>query len=93
LTDVDRGHSFIGAPSSSVPLVGFVVPEISLFRDVKHSGHAEVKVFASDTETGQFISESELAGGKSNHDDFTLLIVIHFTRTDLEEEEWDLGNG
>jgi hypothetical protein len=78
---VDRGQSFIGAPSFTVPL----------FRDVKHSGHAEIKIFASDGETGEFVGESELAVGKSNHDDFTLLIIIHFTRTDLEKEEWDLG--
>jgi hypothetical protein len=88
---VDRGQSFIGAPSFTVPLVGFVVPEVPLFRDVKHSGHAEIKIFASDGETGEFVGESELAVGKSNHDDFTLLIIIHFTRTDLEKEEWDLG--
>jgi hypothetical protein len=34
-----------------------------------------------------------MRGVDLDHDDFTLLIVIHFTRTDLEEEEWDLGNG
>lgn len=90
---VDRGQSFIGAPSFTVPLVGFVVPEIPLFREVKHSGHAEVKVFASDAQSGEFIRESEVAVGKSNHDDFTLLIMIHFTRSDLEKEQWDLGSG
>jgi hypothetical protein len=89
---VDRGQSFIGAPSFTVPLVGFVVPEIPLFRDVKHSGQAEIKVFASDAASGAFVDESELAVGKANHDDFTVLIVIHFTRTDLEKQEWDLGN-
>jgi hypothetical protein len=64
-----------------------------LFRDVKHSGHAEIKVFGSDAETGYLSAKAILAVGKSNHDDFTLLIIIHFTRTDLDEEEWDLGNG
>jgi hypothetical protein len=90
---VDRGQSFIGAPSFTVPLVGFVVPEIPIFRDVKHSGHAEIKVFASDAQSGEFISESEVAVGQSSYDDFTLLIIIHFTRTDLEKEQWDLGSG
>ena len=29
---VDQGQSFIGAPSFTVPLMGFVVPEIPLFK-------------------------------------------------------------
>lgn len=89
---VDQGQSFIGTPAFTVPLLGFAFPEIAVFRDVKHSGHAEIKIFATDAETGDFVGESAPAIGKSNHDDFTVLILVHFTRTDLEKERWDLGN-
>ena len=75
-----------------MPLLGFAFPEIAVFRDVKHSGHAEIKIFATDAETGDFVGESAPAIGKSNHDDYTVLILVHFTRTDLEKERWDLGN-
>lgn len=89
---VDRGQSFVGAPSFTVPLVGFVVPEIPLFRDVKYMGHAEIKISTTDAKSGEFVSESAPAVGRSNHDDYTVLIIVHFTHTDLEEEKWDLGN-
>jgi len=89
---VDQGQSFIGTPAFTVPLLGFTFPEIAVFRDVKHSGHAEIKIFATDAETGDFVGESAPAIGQSNHDDFTVLIIVHFTRTDLEKERWDLGN-
>jgi hypothetical protein len=89
---VDRGQSFVGAPSFTVPLVGFVVPEIPLFRDVKYMGQAEIKISTTNDETGEFVSESAPAVGRSNHDDYTVLIIVHFTHTDLEEEKWDLGN-
>jgi hypothetical protein len=58
---------------------------------VKHSGHAEIKISTIDGETGEFIDESAPAVGTSNHDDYTILIMVHFTRSDLEERQWDLG--
>jgi len=89
---VDRGQSFIGLPAFTVPVVGFVFPEISLFKDVKHVGHAEIRISTTDAETGEFVSESAPSAGKAHHDDYTMLIVVHFTHTDLEEErQWDLG--
>ena len=88
---VDQGQSFLGAPSFTVPLVGFAVPEIPLFKNVEHSGHAEIKTSVSDARTGEFVDESSPAVGESYHDDYTLLIVIHFTRSDLQKETWDLG--
>jgi hypothetical protein len=90
---VDQGQSFFGTPSFTVPLVGFVMPEIPLFKDIKHSGYAEIKVSTTDGASGDFVSESAPATGKSDHDDYTVLIVIHFTRSDLETPSWSLVNG
>ena len=44
----------------------FRFSEIAVFRDVKHSGHAEIKIFATDAETGDFVGEQCPAIGKSN---------------------------
>ena len=90
---VDQGQSFVGAPAFTVPLVGFVVPEIPLFKDVKHSGHAEIKVTTIDSESGEFVDESAPSVGAAFHDDYTILILVHFTRSDLEKPTWDLGPG
>lgn len=88
---VDKGQSFLGAPSFTVPLVGFAMPEIPLFKNVEYSGHAEIKTSVSDAQSGEFVDESTPAVGKVQHDDYTLLIVIHFTRSELEKEPWNLG--
>lgn len=89
---VDRGQSFIGSPAFIVPVVGLTVPEIPLFKDVSHKGDVEIKISATDAETGEFVAESAPAARKANHDDYTILIVFHFTHTDLEEPKWDLGS-
>lgn len=81
---VDRAQSFFGSPAFTVPLIGFVVPEIPLFKDVRHSGYAEINLFATDSRTGDFVNESAPAIGSSTHDDYTILVVINFTDTDLE---------
>ena len=90
---VDQGQSFFGAPAFTVPVIGFGVPEIPLFKKVEHSGRAEIKISLTDGQTGEFIDESAPAVGKAQHDDYTIMIVIHFTRSDLEKQKWDLGPG
>jgi hypothetical protein len=88
---VDRGQSFLGTPSFTVPIIGFAVPEISVFKDIRHEGHAEIKVSTTDAATGEFIAESPTAIGKARHDDYTVLIVLHFTHSDFDESIWDFG--
>src|SRR5215510_5828008 len=85
---VDQGQSFVGAPSFTVPVLGFAIPEISLFKDVKHSGHAEVKIYTIDADSGKFFGQSPPAIGEAQYDDYTIMIVVHFTRTDLETHKW-----
>ncbi len=89
---VDRGRSFIGAPSFTVPVIGFSVPEIALFRDLKYLGYSEIKISTTDTASGEFVSESAPAVGQAKHDDYTVLIIFHFTQSDPQEAEWNFGN-
>jgi hypothetical protein len=85
---VDQGQSFVGTPSFTVPVLGFAIPEISLFKDVRHSGFAEIKVYTIDGETGKFVDQSPPAIGEAQYDDYTITIVGHFTRSDIEERKW-----
>ena len=85
---VDQGQSFVGAPSFTVPVLGFAIPEISLFKNVKHSGHAEIKIYTIDAVTGKFVDQSPPAIGEATYDDYTIVIVGHFTRSDVEEQKW-----
>jgi hypothetical protein len=90
---VDQGQSFVGAPAFTVPILGFVMPEIALFKNARHSGHAEVEVFTIDGGSGKFVDKSPPAIGETNYDDYTILIVIHFTRSDVETRKWDWQPG
>ena len=90
---VDQGDSFVGAPAFTVPVLGFVMPEISLFKNSRHSGHAAVEVFAIDGDTGNFVDKTPPAIGETNYNDYTVLIVIHFTRSDMETRKWDWQPG
>jgi hypothetical protein len=94
---VDEGQSFVGAPSFTVPILGFVMPEIALFKNVRHSGHAEVEIYAIDGGTGKFIDKSAPATGETQYDDYTIMIVVHFTRSDIESDaekrKWDWEPG
>jgi len=90
---VDQGQSFVGAPSFTVPVLGFAIPEISLFKNVKHSGHAEVKIYTIDAGTGKFVDQSPPAIGEAQYDDYTIMIVVHFTRSDIDKRKWDWEPG
>jgi hypothetical protein len=90
---VDQGDSFVGAPAFTVPVLGFVMPEISLFKNARHSGHAAVEIFAIDSDTGKFVDKTPPAIGETNYNDYTVLIVIHFTRSDMDPRKWDWQPG
>ncbi len=90
---VDQGNSFVGAPAFTVPVLGFVMPEIALFKNARHSGHAAVEVFTIDSDTGKFVDKTPPAIGETDYNDYTLLIVIHFTRSNMETDHWDWQPG
>src|SRR6516162_3940711 len=86
---VDQGQSFVGAPSFTVPVMGLVVPEIPLFKDVRHSGHAEIEIYTLDAGSDEFVDKSPPAIGEARYDDYTILIVINFTKSDVDKKKWD----
>jgi hypothetical protein len=90
---VDQGQSFVGAPSFTVPILGLVIPEITLFKNVRHSGRAEVKLYTIDGGTGKFVDQSPPAVGEAQYDDYTLMFVVHFIRNDIEERTWNWEPG
>lgn len=83
---VDQGQSFVGTPSFTVPILGIVIPEVSLYKNEQHSGHAEVEIYAIDQDSGKFIDKSAPAIGDTRYDDYTVLIVVHFTRSNMEDK-------
>src|SRR5262245_2283745 len=68
---IDQKQSFMNAPTFTVPILGFAIPEISLFKDVRHSDHAEVKIYTIDNDTGKFIDQSRPTIDETQYDDYT----------------------
>jgi hypothetical protein len=81
----DRGHTLIGIPAFQAPVVGIPVPEIALFKWVRNRGLAEVTLYAFDARTGAFVDKDRPREGRAKHDDYTVLLVIDFTVTDVDK--------
>jgi hypothetical protein len=80
----DRGETLIGLPSFQAPIVNVPFPEIALFKWSRHRGQAELRVFAFDGKTDDFVDQLPLGIGHSKSDDFTILLFIGFSRTDVD---------
>jgi hypothetical protein len=80
----DRGETFFGIPSIQAPLINIPTPEISVFKWVRNRGLAEISVYTFDAKDDAFVDVLGPAVGRSKQDDFTILIIIGFTVSDLE---------
>jgi hypothetical protein len=80
----DRGETFVGIPSIQIPLFGVPTPEIAVFKWVRNRGLAELFVYAFDGKTNAFVDSLAPGVGRSKQDDFTVLIVINFTLSDVQ---------
>jgi hypothetical protein len=91
-SDKDFAKEFlVGSPSFTVPFLGIMMPEIPLFRTVRHSGHVALETYFIDEDSGRLIEKGATAIGHSEYNDYTILILLHFTNTDLEKDKWDWG--
>lgn len=81
----DRGQTLIGIPAFQAPVVGVPFPEIALFKWVRNRGLADVSLYAFDAQTGAFVDKDRPREGRAKQDDFTVLLVIDFTVTDVDK--------
>ena len=51
--------------------------------------HAALESYTMEQDGEKFLVKSPPAMGRSEYDDYTILIVIHFTRSDMGKPEWD----
>ncbi len=88
---IDRGESFLGIPAVQVPVLAVPIPEIPLFKWVRNRGRAEVQIYAYDAATGRFLDRIPDGVGRSKFDEFTLLLVVSFSVSDLDERPGEAG--
>jgi hypothetical protein len=81
----DRGETLIGIPALQVPVINVGLPEIALFKWTRNRGQSEMRVFAFDARTGDFVDQLPPGVGRSKSDDFTVLLFIGFSVTDVEQ--------
>jgi hypothetical protein len=82
---VDQGETLVGLPATTVPVLSLSVPEIPLFKWIRHRGTTELKFYAYDSKDGRAFEVAPSALGESRYSQFTILLVIRFTRHDLDQ--------
>jgi hypothetical protein len=82
---VDQGETLIGIPATTVPVLSVAIPEIPIFRWVRHRGVTEVKFYAYDNQDGRPFEVAPSALGHSRYSQFTILIIIRWTTDDLDD--------
>jgi hypothetical protein len=81
----DKGQSFIGIPPFQIPVLSIPVPEIALFKWIRNRGRADVRVYAFDPKTDVLVDLLPETTGRSKFDDYTILVVVGFSLTDVDD--------
>lgn len=81
----DRGQTFVGIPAFQVPVLSVPIPEIALFKWVRSRGRADVRIYAFDPASAAFVEALPEATGRSKFDDYTILVVVAFSVTDVDD--------
>jgi hypothetical protein len=84
-TDTDT--TLIGIPAFQAPVVNLPIPEIALFKWHKARGQAELRLYEFDGKTDLIVNAPRPGIGHAKHDKFTVLLIIGFTQSDLEERD------
>jgi hypothetical protein len=82
----DRGETLVGSPAMQAPIVSLPAPEIALFKWIRHRGLVELEVAALDPQSGELMAKLGPEIGHAKHDDFTILIAINFSVSDIDEQ-------
>jgi len=81
----DRGETLIGIPAFQVPILNVPFPEIALFKWTRNRGQSELRVFALDGKTEDFVEQLPIGLGRAKADDYVVLLFIGFSVTDVEQ--------
>lgn len=81
----DHGQSFIGLPAFQVPVLAIPVPEIAIFKWIRNRGRADLRAFAFDPKTDNLVDLLPETTGRSKFDDFTIVVVLGFSVTDVDD--------
>ncbi len=86
---VDQSETLLGTPQFT--FLGIPIPAIVLYRKVSNQSRAEIEMYVYDAKTDIMTTALPAGVGVANFDSYTVLFVISWTSTDLEEREKDRG--
>ncbi len=82
---VDQSSTLFGIPAFPIPVFGVPFPEIALYKSVRNRGRVEVEIYAFEGRIGTFVGKVPIGVGKARYDEYTILILISFSSSDLDE--------
>lgn len=83
----DSDHTLIGIPGFEAPVVNLPIPELALFKWQRNRGQAEVRIYEFEGKTGAPLGAQAPGIGRSKYDNFTILLFIGFTVSDVEKRD------
>ncbi|HEX9409155.1 MAG TPA: hypothetical protein VGA23_05845 [Methylomirabilota bacterium] len=83
----DSDHTLIGIPSFQAPVVNVPFPEIALFKWERNRGQAELRIYEFEAKTDTLLGMQAPGIGRAKYDNFTVLLFIGFTVSDVEKRE------
>lgn len=78
-----QGTMFIGMPPVQSVLIPFSLPELTLYKNQSQSGYARLHMDVYDNRTGEFLGSTPKLVGRAFHNQYTVLILATWTRTDV----------
>lgn len=81
----DRDQTLIGVPAFQAPVVNVPIPELAFFKWVRNRGQAELRLWAFDARGNSVVDAPAPGIGRAKYDDFTVLLLIGFTRSDVDQ--------
>jgi len=78
-----QGTVFVGMPPVQSVLIPFSLPELTLYKQQSQSGYARLHLDVYDNRTGEFLGSSPKLVGRAYYNQYTVLILITWNRTDV----------
>jgi len=86
---VDQSETLVGTPQFT--FLGIPIPAIVLYRKVSSKSRAEIEMYVYDAKTDNMTASLPPGIGEATFDSYTVLFIISWTSTDLEEREEQRG--
>ena len=68
-------------------LLDFFAGPSGLTKSATNEGYAEIQIYLIDGASEDFLTKSPVAVGEAAYNQYTVLVLINFKRTDLDEPE------